>query len=195
MKEKREIILPLYYFPNIWWWNEYIQADTVYFTNMERYRKQSFRNRACIKNPQGRLNLTIPVSHYAVNEQYAAIKAANQSWKKHHYKSIYHNYRKSAFFEYYQEDLKKFFDSLNTCWIWEIAWHSIEWLLWKIKIPAKHVWLNDLEGISVDFVECMPSCQNNYTVRPYFQLFGEFIHNLSGLDALFCAGKEYFYEI
>ncbi|MCS7077313.1 MAG: WbqC family protein [Bacteroidia bacterium] len=192
---KKEIILPLYYFPNLWWWHNYIQADVVYLTCSEKYIKQTFRNRACIKNPQGRLNLTVPVAHYAQNEPYITICCSNQVWRMHHYKSIYHNYRKSAFFEYYQESLKVFFDTLDTNLIWEIAWLSIQWMLDKIKITPKHVWIHQVERNSFYFMECMPSQQGSYQVRPYFQLFGDFIHNLSGLDALFCAGRTYFNQI
>lgn len=195
MKEKNEIILPLYYFPNLWWWHQYLHADIVYFTHNEKYLKQTFRNRACIKNPQGRLNLSIPVAYYPQNALYTNIQMADDKWKAHHYKSIYHNYRKSAFFEYYQEDLKTFFNSLNTPLIWQIAFLSIEWLLDKIKITPKHKWLQENENIHAFVMEQVPSYQDSFEVQPYYQLFGEFIHNLSGLDALFCAGKAYFYTL
>ncbi len=192
MKEKNEIILPLYYFPNLWWWHQYLQADAIYFTHDEKYLKQTFRNRTCIKNPQGILNLSIPVAHYPQNEIYSRICTSDNKWKAHHYKSIYHSYRKSAFFEYYEQDLKTFFDTLDTYFIWEIAFLSIEWLLDKLKIIPKHNWIQENEKVDVPFVEQMPSCQNTFEVKPYYQLFGNFIHNLSGLDALFCAGKGYF---
>lgn len=192
MKEKNEIILPIYYFPNLWWWHQYLHADIVYFTHNEKYLKQTFRNRTCIKNPQGRLNLSIPVAHYPQNEIYSRIRMADDKWKAHHYKSLYHNYRKSAFFEYYQEDMKVFFDTLDTPFIWEISFLSIEWLLDKIKITPKHKWIQENEEIYAPVIEQIPSYQDSFEVKPYYQLFGEFIHNLSGLDALFCAGKEYF---
>jgi hypothetical protein len=192
MKEKNEIILPLYYFPNLWWWHQYIQAEVVYFRPNEKYLKQTFRNRTCIKNPKGRLNLSIPVAYYPRNERYSNIRIADDNWKNHHYKSIYHNYRKSAFFEYYQEDIKVFFDTLDTDFIWEIAFLSIEWVLKKLKITPKHHWIQENETIHAPVAEQYPSQQHSFEVKPYYQLFGEFIHNLSALDALFCGGKEYF---
>lgn len=189
MKEKNEIILPLYYFPNLWWWKQYQQAEVIYFTHKEKYIKQSFRNRTCIKNPQGRLNLSIPVAQYKQNEIYSHIQMANLSWKEHHYKSVYHNYRKSAFFEYYQEELKTFFDTLNTTFIWEVAWLSIEWLLNKFKITHKHQWL-EKDSLHLPVYEQSPNSQDSFYVKPYYQLFGDFIGNLSALDALFCVGKD-----
>lgn len=192
MKEKNEIILPLYYFPNLWWWYQYQQAETVYFTHTEKYPKQTFRNRTCIKNPQGRLNLSIAVAYYPQSEIYSNIKSISETWKTHHYRSLYHNYRKSAFFEYYQEDMKTFLDSIDTPFIWEIAFLSIEWMLDKLKIKPKHHWIKEDDSIHAPIAEQMPNCQDSFQVKPYYQLFGNFTGNLSGLDALFCAGKEYF---
>lgn len=194
MHKKNEIILPLYYFPNLWWWKWYQKADIVYFNLHEKYIKQSFRNRTCIKNPQGRLNLSIPVAYYPQNETYKNIRVADSLWKEHHYKSIYHNYRKSAFFEFYQEDMKTFFETCDTTFIWQIALQSIEWMIYALKIPAKHVIIDTLPEYSIPAFEQLPNEQPFFDVPPYYQLFGTFLPNLSGLDALFCAGKMYFAE-
>jgi hypothetical protein len=192
MKEKNEIILPVYYFPNLLWWHAYLRAEVVYFNVNEKYIKQSFRNRTCIKNPQGRLDLSIPVAYYPQNALLKDIQTANFDWKEHHYKSIYHNYRKSAFFEFYQDEVKAFFEQCNSNFIWEIALNSIEWLLQKIKISHRHTLIEKLPDYEIPVLEQMPNQQKNVQVLPYYQLFGDFIHNLSGLDALFCAGKGYF---
>ena len=77
----------------------------------EHFVKQSYRNRCCIYSANGVLPLSIPVFHS--KKAYQGIRDIKISydfdWQKVHWKSIESAYRCSPFFEYFEDDLRPYF--------------------------------------------------------------------------------------
>ena len=78
----------------------------------EHFVKQSIRNRCHILSPNGVQSLIVPVEHQ--NRNRAAIKdiriANDMPWQRQHWRSLCAAYQRSAFFEFYQDDLVHFYE-------------------------------------------------------------------------------------
>ena len=75
-------------------------------------QKQTFRNRTEIYGANGKLKLTVPIHH-----THGGVKsldkevciAYDMDWQKQHWKSICAAYRSAPYFEFYEADLKSFY--------------------------------------------------------------------------------------
>lgn len=99
------------YGPPVQYFRELHQQSAVLVDGHEHFVKQTLRNRMHILSPNGIQSLIIPVVHSkrtntAVNE----ILIANQvNWQQQHWRSLESAYRRSAFFEFYADDLEPFY--------------------------------------------------------------------------------------
>lgn len=107
---------------------------------------------------------------------------------KDHWNSIVSAYRRSPYFEYYEEELKYFydnqFDSLSTL---NIELH--QWILKKLQIEKAIVYNNEVSKIQVE---------KTYEPITYLQVFSdrfEFQPNLSIIDALFNLGGKGLFKL
>src|SRR6201986_4850232 len=105
-------LLPMFYLPPV-----------EYFTQLNRYKpdiliereehfpKQTYRNRANIYSPDGVLALTVPV--VKGSKTHTKVKDVKISydfdWQRLHWLSLQACYRRSAYFEYYEDDFSKFY--------------------------------------------------------------------------------------
>src|SRR5690606_18337545 len=79
----------------------------------EHYPKQTYRNRTRIATANGVLDLILPVKHG--RKQHVAMKDVkinyDHDWQRLHWLSIQTAYRSSAYFEYYEDDFKRLYDT------------------------------------------------------------------------------------
>ncbi|MDR0754428.1 MAG: WbqC family protein [Prevotellaceae bacterium] len=107
-----EIYLSTACFGNIQYFSKFVAAEKIYIEQHENYMKQSFRNRYEILTANGKLSLVIPVEHNFGNKiliRDVRISYA-QSWQKSQWRALETAYNSSPFFEYYNNDLKHFFE-------------------------------------------------------------------------------------
>ncbi|GHU86225.1 hypothetical protein FACS1894153_2900 [Bacteroidia bacterium] len=173
----------------------------------EHYQKQTYRNRYKILSYSGVQTLSIPVKKYPNHTPTKDIKIDNNVfWQKNHWQSLVTCYNNSAFFLYFQDDIKKFFDKkynflvdfnndiLNYC----LAFFNID-----IDVNFSEEYINiDVDNIAEkhkDFRDILhpkkPNIYNVYT--PYIQTFSynKFVENLSILDVIFNCGKEFNFPV
>jgi len=89
------------YLPWLGYFDKISRSDMYIFLDSVQLEKNSYSYRNKIKTPQGTLWLTIPLkmkghTSKAINE---VLIDNSQQWKKKHLKSIYHNYKKSPYFD------------------------------------------------------------------------------------------------
>ncbi|WP_300669992.1 WbqC family protein [Soonwooa sp.] len=103
-------ILPLFYFPPISWFKEFLNADNeVVLEQFENFPKQTYRNRTNIYAANGKLSLIIPIQHKG-KQLYKDVKISYaEDWQKQHWKSLTSAYQASPYFEYYELKLAKIF--------------------------------------------------------------------------------------
>jgi hypothetical protein len=191
-------ILPLSYLPPIEFYQIMLKHKSIILDINENFHKQFYYNRCVIYGANGALKLSVPI---VKNHKKTPVKDIaifyDQNWKTIHWRSIQAAYRRSPFFEFYEDEFQSLYvDSKPE--------RLIEWNLKLFEL------VNKLMGIemNISFTESYQKVYENATdyrsinlpnkklVMPlkeiqYQQVFQEkcgFIKNLSIVDLLFCEG-------
>ena len=99
------------YLPNISYMAWLIKKK-IYFNSTDKYNKQTFRNRSEIYGANGKLILTVPVTHNEEKKHQLTKKVKiykDKNWRNNHWKSICSAYRSSPYFEFYEQDFFNFY--------------------------------------------------------------------------------------
>jgi hypothetical protein len=101
------------YFPNIETFQHLMKAENIIFEVQDYYQKQTYRTRCNIYSANGLLSMNIPIKHQKMERQYTKeVKIENEfPWQKNHFKTLQNAYRSSPFFEYYEDDIQKIYQS------------------------------------------------------------------------------------
>ncbi|MGB0916997.1 MAG: WbqC family protein [Flavobacteriales bacterium] len=190
-------LLPIGYFPPISYFAYLISGDPV-FELHEHFVKQTFRNRCSILGANGRLKLLVPKEKANVRLTIGETKIHNEvDWQTLHWHSLESAYRHSPYFEYYEDDIKPFFEQERTS-MFSTNMESIKMVcgLLDLDFEAKTTTHYDVnaEGLNLrnswnkqDYLKLNPI--KDYP--RYIQVFSDrfkFEPDLSILDLLFCLG-------
>lgn len=161
----------------------------------ESYQKQSYRNRFCILSSQGVQTLSIPIIHgkESLNIKDARIDYSI-NWHKNHWNSLETCYRKSAFFEFYQDYFREtyqtkplFLFDLNLALL-EIVFNLLKW---SFNPTFTERWIPPSTHENDFRQQIHPKSIAITTNNSYYQVFSDrhpFIPNLSIVDSLFNIG-------
>jgi hypothetical protein len=117
------VLLSTTYFGPIEWYQMLCQADHAKLECYESFQKQTYRNRCIIATANGPQSLTVPVSHndelrikgekHALHSSFIKdIRLSDHGdWRRLHWNALTSAYGESPFFDYYQDDLRPFFES------------------------------------------------------------------------------------
>jgi len=192
-------VLPLFYLPPV----EYFatlknNALDIVIEREEHFPKQTYRNRADVYTPDGKLSLVVPVIKGSKNHtQVKDVKISYDfRWQRLHWMSIQACYRRSAYFEYYEDELAPFYEK-QFSFLFDYNEQLLNFILKAIKLPLKLTYTNEYvsnyPGL-VDLRSSMnPKKQSNFRQTPYFQVFEDrhgFLNNLSIVDLLFSQGPQ-----
>ena len=186
-------LLPVSYLGPIEYYAFLIQKEDVLIESKEYFIKQSIRNRCQIYGSNGLQTLSIPKERKSSSKTIISdIKISNDDkWQKHHYNTIKSAYGSSPFFEYYIDDLQRFYlqkhDNLFNFNL-NITKKMLEYLKVEKDIKVTLDYIRNFKGYNLrDY---------NFTskkITSYPQVFEEkhgFIPHLSLLDLLFNLGPE-----
>src|SRR6201996_1423789 len=143
-------LLPMFYLPPVeYFTNLKNYAPDVVIEREEHFPKQTYRNRADIYSPDGKLSLVVPVIKGAKN--HTKIKDVRISydfnWQRLHWMSLQACYRRSAYFEYYEDDLTPFYEQQFE-FLFDYDQQLLEFLLKAIKLPLN---LNFTKSFEFDY--------------------------------------------
>ena len=192
----KSILLPTY-FPSLLFWKIILKNNFFWMKN-SYYKKQTLRNRMFIHGANGKLMLSIPIRHSGINQKrfYDDVSMDSSSdWKKNHFKSIKIAYQSSPYFEFYEEDLKNFYQ-VETSNLYNFNLKSVELVLKWLEIGTNNR--------TIDFnIEIYKQSKNireidNREIKKksnikYIQTFEDkngFIDGLSILDMIFNCGPK-----
>jgi len=200
------------YFGSISFVQHLLKQSQITFDTQASFTKMSFKNRMVLTTSQGPLNLTIPI--VGGRDQKVPIHEIlidyTSPWNEQHLKAILTSYKRSPYFEHYEQTLdqlylnkqEKLIDFLLSCQLWLKEQLKAPWEI----IPMKNLPEQDAATINTDLIKTYkyfsPWQPNNYeqcaTLPNYQQVFFDkvgFIPNVCILDMLFCCGGKQVYKL
>jgi hypothetical protein len=192
-------IFPLFYHPPVEYFTRLIAfQDDILLEQQENFPKQTFRNRASIHSPNGRLDLIVPVVKGAnVHTAVKDVRISNDfKWQRQHLMSLQTCYRSSAYFEFYEDELMPFYEN-KWDFLFDYNQEILQFILKALKLRISYTFTDEYEPVYAsreDFRESIhPKRSASVKFKPYFQVFEErngFLENLSILDLLFNQGPQ-----
>jgi hypothetical protein len=192
-------VFPLFYLPPIEYFSKIlVHKENVLFENAENFQKQSYRNRATIHSPNGKLDLTVPVikgskSHTKVKDVRISY---DFQWQRMHIMSLQTSYRSSAYFEFYENDFTLFYEK-KWNFLFDYNEELTRLLLKLLKINSQINYTDSFEKDYLNLADYRDSIHPKHNspeqFKTYFQVFEErngFFPNLSIVDLLFNQGPQ-----
>ena len=164
-------------------------GSCVYINDNESYQKQTFRNRCTIATANGPLNLTVPVAHKGVRSIRDIEISDHGNWRHLHWQALLTNYGESAFFEYYQDDIRPFYENR-----WKYLYdYNQEIMQTMCRLLDIDVEIKNLtQSPNTPLPTTTPPLEGQGEA-PYYQVYARrtgFLPNLSILDLLFNEGPQ-----
>ena len=103
-------LLSTTYFGPVQWYQKLYRSEEVVIEQWESFQKQTYRNRCLIATTQGIQALTVPIER-GTSPLIKDIRISDHgNWRHLHWNAIISAYGESPFFEYYQDDIRPFFE-------------------------------------------------------------------------------------
>ena len=194
-----QVLLSTTYFGPVQWYQKLHRADAVLIEQWESFQKQTYRNRCLIATTNGVQALTVPVERGSSSLIKDMRISDHGNWRHLHWMALQSAYGESPFFEYYQDDIRPFFEKR-----WDYLMDYNEAICQKmcelIDIEAKVERTSEfvlepdnLADMRTAINPKHPAEDPDFTAKPYYQVYQQkhgFLPNLSILDLLFNMGPE-----
>ena len=92
------------------WYQKLNRYDECLIERHESFIKQTYRNRMIIPTTNGPLSLTIPTNHDTSMAMKDIRISDHANWRHVHWNALMSAYGESPFFEYYQDDIRPFYE-------------------------------------------------------------------------------------
>lgn len=187
-------LLATTYFGPVQWYQKLYRAEAAVIDAGEPFLKQSYRNRCVIAAANGPQALVVPVEKARHVRDVRISDHGN--WRHQHWHALLSAYGDSPFFDYYQDDLRPFFEAR-----WEFLYDYNMAILEKmcelLDIRPRLVESAGDDAAVTDWRAAIhpkhPLPDGDFQPRRYYQVYGErhgFLPNLSILDLLLNMGPE-----
>ncbi len=186
------------YFGSVQYIKQIAKANSAVIDIHEPFKKMSYRNRTTIVSAQGPLLLTVPLQNGRDQKlPFHEVKISySENWPSKHIKALSSCYKRSPFFEYYEDGLSRLLKT-EYPYLLDLNMQIIEWLSkvlkteFNISKTTEATSYLDPNFIDVRDTSNMSKLSQNIANQVYPQVFSdkiEFIPNASILDLLFCMG-------
>ena len=199
------IYLSSAYLAPIEYYAKLIQGNRVYIEQWDNYIKQTYRNRCSIVAANGIMPLSIPVEKPETAKCLTRdIRIAEHgNWRHLHWNSIVSAYRSTPFFEYYEDELRPFYEN-KFDFLFDFNEQLRQLVCSWIVIETEHIhyttdYKMEFSAEELDFRETIHPkkdwkvVDHDFHSEPYYQVFSEkfgFLPNQSIIDLVFNMGNE-----
>lgn len=195
------------YFAPIQWYQKLNRYDVCLIEQHDHFVKQTYRNRCVIATVNGVQTLSIPVEKFDdVKCEMKDVRISDHdNWRHQHWNALLSAYGESPFFEYYQDDIRPFYEK-KWKFLFDFNMEITHTLCELLDIqsdirPTEEFLPMDKTGETAlpyaDFREVIrpkrPLADADFVPKPYYQVYEQkigFQPNLSILDLLFNMGNE-----
>lgn len=199
------VLLGSTYFGPVQWYQKLNRYENCVIEQHDNFIKQTYRNRCVIPTTNGLQSLSIPVTTIADAQiSKTSMKDIHISdhgnWRHIHWNALCSAYGESPFFEYYQDDIRPFFEKKWEFLIdfnMEITQKVNELLDIHPTISLSDEFATSLNEGFVDFRDVIrpkhPGKDDDFQPKKYYQVYQhkyDFQPNMSILDLLFNEGNE-----
>ena len=195
-------ILPTSYLGPIQYYQKLARYPELLIEHQENMIKQTYRSRCDIYSPNGVLTLSIPLEK---RDKRQLVKDSRISydydWQKLHWRSLESSYRRSPFFEFYEDDFRPFYEGRKEKFLVDFNEALQQEVLSLLKLRPAYTFTSSYQGTypgADDFRQVIApksplSADPGFEAKPYYQVFEPrhgFIPNLSIVDLLFNQGSK-----
>ena len=201
----QEVLLSTTYFGPIQWYQKLYRAEEVFIERCESFQKQTYRNRCLIATTNGLQALTFPVERLSTANTIKDLRISDHgNWRHLHWNALKSAYGESPFFDYYQDDIRPFFEQR-----WDYLFDFNEAIREKmcelldiqpkVSLTQEYSLTSHLSPLTsiIDYRSSIrpkhPEPDPDFTPKRYYQVYEQkhgFLPNLSILDLLFNMGPE-----
>lgn len=196
---EKGIVLSSFYLAPVAYYSHILQTKgEILLEKHEHFPKQTYRNRASIHSPNGRLDLTIPIQKTKGQKrtQMKDVLISNaEDWQRQHWMTLQTSYRRSAYFEYYEDDFVRLYNRRYN-FLFDFNQETNALILGLLKIKVDFSFTEDYRKSYPDLLDLREVIHPKKELPPnkaYFQVFepkNSFIPNLSIVDLLFNQGPQ-----
>jgi hypothetical protein len=167
----------------------------------ENFIKQTFRSRCDIYSPNGILTLSIPLEKRNKRQTVKDVKISYEyNWQTLHWRSLESCYRRSPFFEYFEDDFRPFYEDKKFEFLIDLNEAIQQEVLSLLKLKPQYSFTSEYKSSyenADDFRNTISPKESlekdsGFEPKTYSQVFEPrhgFIPNLSIVDLLFNEGS------
>ena len=190
-----QVLLSTAYLPPINYFQQLVKPDVALIEKHEHFVKQTYRNRCTIASANGALSLSIPLKKLGEKEKISEKQISySEKWQALHWRSIVSAYKSSPYFEYFEADLRPFYEKRYDL-LFDYNTELLQLLFRIFRIDPK---VEFTKEYIAEYRDChdlrnsiTPKTEAETAAQPYYQVFADkngFIPNLSIIDYLFNEG-------
>ncbi len=182
------------YLPSVNYMSWVINQRKLYFITSGHYQKQTYRNRAEIYGPNGKLKLIIPITKNKDLNHQKDIETRvdnNFLWQRNHWRSLQMSYRASPYFEFYEDAFYPFYNNkILSLMELNISLIKVILKLLKFEILIEEKKFNEINE-KKDLINTKNTSDTlNLKYNQVFNNKHGFLNNLSVIDLLFNLGPK-----
>jgi hypothetical protein len=194
-------ILSTAYLAPIQYYSKLVTYPACIIEHFEHFTKQSYRSRCDIYSPNGLKTLSVPLVKREHRQAVKDLKISyDYDWQKLHWRTLESSYRRSPFFEYFEDDLQPYYHNKKYDYLIDLNDALQHEMLSLLKRKPTYSFSSEYHKSYADaddyrtIISPKESIETDtkFIIKPYNQVFETrhgFIPNLSIVDLLFNQGS------